>query len=58
MRGSVIEPRISAEALSVLSAESSVKSRASYGGTAPKNVRKEANRWLKALAPKTAKKGG
>jgi argininosuccinate lyase len=38
--------------LSVLSAESSVKSRVSYGGTAPKNVRREANRWLKALAPK------
>ena len=47
-----IEPRISAEALGVLSAESSVKSRASYGGTAPKNVRREANRWLKKLAPK------
>ncbi len=47
-----IEPRISAEVLSVLSAESSVKSRISYGGTAPKNVRREANRWLKALAPK------
>jgi argininosuccinate lyase len=27
-----------------------VKSRASYGGTAPKNVRREANKWLKALA--------
>ena len=35
---------------SVLSAESSVKSRVSYGGTAPKNVRREANRWPKALA--------
>ena len=34
----------------VLSAEDSVKSRASYGGTAPKNVRRQANRWLKALA--------
>jgi argininosuccinate lyase len=53
-----IEPRISAEVLSVLSAESSVNSRVSYGGTAPKNVRREANRWLKLLAPKTAKKGG
>jgi len=51
-----IEPRISAEALSVLSAESSVKSRVSYGGTAPKNVRREANRWLKVLGSKTAKK--
>jgi argininosuccinate lyase len=53
-----IEPRISGDALSVLSAERSVASRVSYGGTAPKNVRREANRWLKALAPKTAKKGG
>src|SRR5438093_2067384 len=47
-----IEPRISADALSVLSAESSVASRISYGGTAPRNVRKEANRWLKALGSK------
>jgi argininosuccinate lyase len=47
-----IEPRISADVLSVLSAESSVKSRVSYGGTAPRNVRREANRWLKALGPK------
>src|SRR5204863_1754134 len=39
-----IEPRVSAEMLSVLSAENSVKSRISYGGTAPKNVRREANR--------------
>src|SRR5215510_3471296 len=53
-----IEPRITADALSVLSAERSAASRVSYGGTAPKNVRREANRWLKALAPKTAKKGG
>jgi hypothetical protein len=29
-----------------------VKSRASYGGTSPKNVRREASRWLKALAKK------
>jgi len=29
-----------------------VKSRVSYGGTAPKNVRREANRWLKALVPR------
>jgi len=30
--------------------DNSVKSRASHGGTAPKNVRREASRWLKALA--------
>jgi argininosuccinate lyase len=43
----------------VLSVESSVKSRVSHGGTAPKNVRREANRWLKALAkerPASAKR--
>jgi argininosuccinate lyase len=34
----------------VLSADNSVKSRVSYGGTAPKNVRREANKWLKMLA--------
>src|SRR5262245_5210964 len=45
-----IEPRIGKEVLAVLSADNSVKSRDSYGGTAPKNVRREANRWLKALA--------
>jgi argininosuccinate lyase len=53
-----IEPRISAEVLSVLSAESSVKSRISYGGTAPENVRREADHWLEALGAKTANKGG
>jgi argininosuccinate lyase len=45
-----IEPRITAEAQAALSVENSVKSRLSYGGTAPKNVRREANRWLKTLA--------
>jgi argininosuccinate lyase len=45
-----IEPRIGKEALPGLSAENSVKSRVSYGGTAPKNVRREAGRWLKVLA--------
>jgi argininosuccinate lyase len=34
----------------VLSVDNSVKSRGSFGGTAPSNVRREANRWLKALA--------
>ena len=45
-----IEPRITKDVFAVLSVDNSVKSRASYGGTAPKNVRREANRWLKALA--------
>jgi argininosuccinate lyase len=49
----VIEPRITQAVYEVLSADNSVKSRASYGGTAPKNVRREANRWLKALARET-----
>ena len=44
-----IEPRITKEVLTVLSAENSVKSRVSYGGTAPRNVRREAGRWLKML---------
>jgi argininosuccinate lyase len=44
-----VEPKISADALRVLSVESSVKSRTSYGGTAPKNVEKQARAWLKRL---------
>jgi argininosuccinate lyase len=44
-----VEPRISTDALTVLSVESSVKSRTSYGGTAPKNVRAQAKTWLKRL---------
>src|SRR3954462_265480 len=44
-----IEPRITAEALAALSVEASVKSRISYGGTAPKNVRAQAKAWLKRL---------
>jgi len=44
-----IEPRITADALKVLSVESSVRSRVSFGGTAPKNVRAQAKNWLKRL---------
>ena len=44
-----IEKRITKDVFAVLSVDSSVRSRTSYGGTAPKNVRREANRWLKAL---------
>jgi argininosuccinate lyase len=47
-----IEPRITKDVFAVISVENSVKSRASYGGTSPKNVRREASRWLKALAKK------
>src|SRR6202045_2445744 len=44
-----IEPKITAPVLAVLSVEASVKSRDSYGGTAPKNVRAQARSWLKRL---------
>jgi argininosuccinate lyase len=44
-----IEPKITADALRVLSVEASVKSRTSYGGTAPKNVTAQAKAWLKRL---------
>jgi argininosuccinate lyase len=44
-----IEPRISDDVFSVLSVDRSVKSRASYGGTAPKNVRVQAKKWLRRL---------
>ena len=48
-----IEPRISKEVFAVLTVDNSVKSRVSYGGTSPKNVRREASRWLKVLARKS-----
>ncbi len=44
-----IEPRITDDVFSVLSVGNSVKSRTSYGGTAPKNVRVQAKRWLRLL---------
>jgi argininosuccinate lyase len=44
-----IEPRITDDAFSVLSVDRSVKSRASFGGTAPKNVRAQARKWLRKL---------
>jgi argininosuccinate lyase len=47
-----IEPRITKEVFAVLGVERSVNSRASYGGTAPANVRRAARRWLKVLAKK------
>jgi argininosuccinate lyase len=49
-----IEPRITTEVYAVLGARQSVKSRTSYGGTAPENVRREARRWLKRLAKEAA----
>ena len=44
-----VEPKITADALKVLSVESSVKSRTSFGGTAPKNVMAQAKAWAKRL---------
>ena len=44
-----VEKRISKDVFAVLSVDDSVKSRVSQGGTAPNNVRREADRWLKLL---------
>ena len=44
-----VEPRITKDVYKVLTVESSVASRTSFGGTAPANVRREAKRWLKLL---------
>jgi argininosuccinate lyase len=44
-----VEPRITKAVFGVLSVDASVKSRDVYGGTAPKNVRATAQRWLKRL---------
>mgnify|MGYP001199998270 CR=1 FL=1 len=44
-----IEPRIAKAVFAVLSVDKSVSSRTVYGGTAPKNVRAQAKRWLKRL---------
>jgi argininosuccinate lyase len=44
-----VEPRIAKEVFSVLSVDRSVRSRTSYGGTAPANVAREAKKWLQRL---------
>jgi argininosuccinate lyase len=46
-----IEPRITKAVFDVLSVQRSVASKASFGGTAPTNVRTEARKWLKRLGP-------
>jgi argininosuccinate lyase len=46
-----VEPRITQEIFAVLGVENSVRSRTSFGGTAPDNVRGEATRWLNQLEP-------
>ena len=45
-----INDKITTDVYKVLSVENSVASRVSLGGTAPKNVAREAARWLKVLA--------
>ncbi len=45
-----VEPALTEDVFSVLTVASSVKSRKSYGGTAPANVRKQARKWLNRLA--------
>ena len=44
-----VEAQISQDIYNVLSAENSVNSRTSYGGTAPENVKHQALRWLDIL---------
>ena len=44
-----VEPRITLAVFKVLGVEHSVKSRSSYGGTAPANVRRQARKWLAQL---------
>lgn len=44
-----VENRITKDVFSVLSVENSVKSRSSYGGTAPQNVAKTATDWVARL---------
>ena len=44
-----VEPRITGEVFTVLGVERSVRSRRSYGGTAPANVRRQARWWIKRL---------
>jgi argininosuccinate lyase len=44
-----VEKRITEQVYAALDAAGSVKSRTSYGGTAPANVKREAKRWIKLL---------
>jgi argininosuccinate lyase len=49
-----VEPRIGEDVFSVLSVDRSVKSRTSFGGTAPRNVRAQAKKWLRKLEKEKA----
>jgi argininosuccinate lyase len=44
-----VEPGVTADVFSVLTVDASVASRASFGGTAPENVAREAAKWLGLL---------
>ncbi|MEI6573764.1 MAG: argininosuccinate lyase [Alphaproteobacteria bacterium] len=44
-----VEPKITADVFTILGVEKSVRSRTSFGGTAPSNVKREARRWLSTL---------
>jgi argininosuccinate lyase len=50
-----VEKRVTADVFSVLSVENSVRSRTSFGGTAPQNVRKMARAWIKRLEKRAGK---
>ena len=51
-----VDAGITNDVYSVLSVDKSVRSRTSYGGTSPVNVRKQARRWLKQLSRETETK--
>jgi len=51
-----IEPRLTADVFKYLTVDRSVKSRTSFGGTAPANVRREAQKWLKRLKKKAPRR--
>ena len=44
-----VEPKITVDVFTILGVEKSVRSRTSFGGTAPSNVKREARRWLSTL---------
>src|SRR5581483_10913479 len=48
-------PRITKDVFSVLAPDASVRSRTSFGGTAPQNVRKMARAWIKRLEKAASK---
>jgi argininosuccinate lyase len=50
-----VEPRIDQGVFTVLSVDRSVKSRTSFGGAAPTNVRRQARLWLRRLGKDTVK---